>query len=109
MTSFVFAESSGLSSGALTAGSYATDTDVAGVQTHAAVHPVCGPGGDPFSASLTASVKSTMSQVGSQLHDGAQLQRFYAEAIAHASKTYPEVDELGSAAVRQATPGGTPV
>jgi hypothetical protein len=107
MSSFVFAESSGLSSGSATAGSLAVDTDVVGAQAHAAGLPVCGPGGDPLSQALTTSVKSCTSQVGTQFQDAAQLQKFYSEAIAAARATYQVVDGAGAAALSQAAPGGT--
>jgi hypothetical protein len=107
MSSFVFAEGAGLQSGATTAGSLATDTDVVGTQTHAAGLAVHPPGCDSLSFQIAGLVKTCTGQMGSTFQDAGQMQKLYGEAVAAARATYQVVDGAGAAQLSQAAPGGT--
>jgi hypothetical protein len=94
--SFIFAETQGMHSAAISQTGLAEETTGAGTQSEAAGLPVVGPGQDPISQAAAIDIKAYTSQIASQLAAGATLQGAYSESIAGSANGYILIDQLNA-------------
>jgi hypothetical protein len=93
---FIFAETQGMQSAAVSTAGLADDTVTAGAHGQTAGAVVVPPGLDPVSAANTADIKTYMTEVANKLAAGAGLQNIWGASLSNSARAYTLTDELNA-------------